>query len=159
MTYAFRFGDWTSLAHHLRIWRLMPRVGLGDGWTNPFFQKSSSKWVNIFPEFWAEDVKKHLWKHHTVQWKIALFITLFVKETAVYTHRTHVWYIYLLRPSKFKGVKFQPPGLFLVIKGLKFQTLGGFRYTFTIKINLSCGYKIYKMYKYKIVPWIRHGIS
>ena len=32
------------------------------------------------------------------------------------------------RPSK--GVKFQPPGLFMVlkvIKGLKFQTIGGFR--------------------------------
>ena len=30
------------------------------------------------------------------------------------------------RPSE--DVKFQAPGLFLVVKGLKFQTLGGFRY-------------------------------
>ena len=29
------------------------------------------------------------------------------------------------RPSK--GIKFQPPGLFLVVKGHKFHTLGGFR--------------------------------
>ena len=29
------------------------------------------------------------------------------------------------RPSK----NFQPPGLLLVVKGPKFQTLGGFRYT------------------------------
>ena len=34
-------------------------------------------------------------------------------------------YIYDI-PSK--GVKFQPPGLILVVKGPKFQTLGGFRY-------------------------------
>ncbi len=34
--------------------------------------------------------------------------------------------IYIPRPSK--GVKFQPPGLFLVVKGPKYQTLGGFRY-------------------------------
>ena len=37
-------------------------------------------------------------------------------------------YIYIPRPSK--GVKFQPLGLFLVFKGLKFHTLGGFRYKF-----------------------------
>ena len=33
---------------------------------------------------------------------------------------------YIPRPSN--GVKFEPPGLFLVVKGLKFQTLGGFWY-------------------------------
>ena len=32
---------------------------------------------------------------------------------------------YTPRPSK--GIKFQPPGLFLVIKGYKFHTVGGFR--------------------------------
>ena len=30
-------------------------------------------------------------------------------------------------PGPSKGVKFQPPGLFLAVKGLKFQTLGRFR--------------------------------
>ena len=30
-------------------------------------------------------------------------------------------------PIPSKGVKFQPLGLFLVLKGLQFQTLGGFR--------------------------------
>ena len=35
-----------------------------------------------------------------------------------------LWHI----PISSKGVKFHPPGLFLVLKGLKFQTLGGFRY-------------------------------
>ena len=33
-------------------------------------------------------------------------------------------------PESSKGVKFQPPGLFLVVKGLKFQTIGGFRHIF-----------------------------
>ena len=36
--------------------------------------------------------------------------------------------LYMYRPSK--GIKFQPPGLFLVVKGHKFHTLGGFRYMF-----------------------------
>ena len=31
-------------------------------------------------------------------------------------------------PRPFKGVKFQPPGLFLVVQGPRFQTLGGFRH-------------------------------
>ena len=31
-------------------------------------------------------------------------------------------------PKPSKGVKFQPPGLFLVVKGLKFHTLEGFRF-------------------------------
>ena len=43
-----------------------------------------------------------------------------------YEFKRHHLEIPLPRPSK--GVKFQPPGLFLVVKGLKFQTLGGFRY-------------------------------
>ena len=33
-------------------------------------------------------------------------------------------------PGPSKGVKFQPPGLFLTVKGLKFQTLGRFRYLY-----------------------------
>ena len=37
------------------------------------------------------------------------------------------------RPSK--DVKFQFPGLFLVVEGLKFQSLGGFRYT-------CCGFMV-----------------
>ena len=48
------------------------------------------------------------------------------------------------RPSK--DVKFQPPGLFLVVKGLKFQTLGGFRYTFLIRsgiYSITCVYHWY----------------
>ncbi len=43
-------------------------------------------------------------------------------------------YIYLPGPSK--GVKFQPPGLCLVVKGPKFQTLGGFRYIDIDHINI-----------------------
>jgi len=38
----------------------------------------------------------------------------------------YIYTIHIPRPSN--GVKFQPPGLFLVVKGLKFQTLGGFWY-------------------------------
>ena len=37
---------------------------------------------------------------------------------------------YIPRPSK--GVNFQPLGLFLVVKGLNFHTLGGFRYIISI---------------------------
>ena len=33
-----------------------------------------------------------------------------------------------------KGVKCQSPGLFLVVKGLKYQTPGGFRYMYHISI-------------------------
>ena len=40
---------------------------------------------------------------------------------------------YLPRPSK--GIKFHPPGLFLVVKGHKFHTLGGFRYTYIYPIT------------------------
>ena len=36
--------------------------------------------------------------------------------------------MYIPRPSK--GIKFQPPGLFLVVKKHKFHTLGGFRFMF-----------------------------
>ena len=45
--------------------------------------------------------------------------------------------IYNCIPRPSKGVKFQPPGVFLVVKGLKFQTLGGFRY---ILLGCSQGY-------------------
>ena len=43
-------------------------------------------------------------------------------------HQVDKIYIYIPRPSK--GIKFQPPGLFLVVKGHKFHTLGGFRYIY-----------------------------
>ena len=43
----------------------------------------------------------------------------------IYIHIFICVYIYL-NPSE--GVKFQPLGLFLVVNGLKFHTLGGFRY-------------------------------
>ena len=43
--------------------------------------------------------------------------------------------IYIPRPPK--GFKFQPRGLFLVVKGLKFQTLGGFRY-----VHVSSPYQL-----------------
>ena len=39
-------------------------------------------------------------------------------------------------PESSKGVKFQPLGLFLVVKGLKFHTFGGFRYLFFIQCCL-----------------------
>jgi len=41
------------------------------------------------------------------------------REGQIYMHA------YTRTPSK--GVKFQPPGLLLVVKGFKNQTLGGFR--------------------------------
>ena len=43
-------------------------------------------------------------------------------------------FIYIPRPPK--GFKFQPRGLFLVVKGLKFQTLGGFRYIRNIHVAI-----------------------
>ena len=39
---------------------------------------------------------------------------------------TYIAIYYIPRPSN--GVKFEPPGLFLVVKGLEFRTLGGFWY-------------------------------
>ena len=42
----------------------------------------------------------------------------------------------ILRPSK--GIKLQPPGLFLVVKGHKFHTLGGFRYLHLAEIYGKC---------------------
>ena len=36
--------------------------------------------------------------------------------------------IYIYMPGPAKGVKFQPPRLFLVLKGIKFQTLAGSMY-------------------------------
>ena len=48
----------------------------------------------------------------------------------VYIYIIYILYIYMYIPGPSKGVKFQPPGPFLAVKGLKFQTLGGFRYVY-----------------------------
>ena len=49
---------------------------------------------------------------------------------------------YIPRPSK--GVKFQPLGLFLVVKGLKFQTLGGFWHKFYSDLHCIPSFSIGK---------------
>ena len=70
-----------------------------------------------------------LLKTNMSSWTITIFTEI----------RLHSWLFFQLVIGSFsgvniyiprlsKGVKFQVPGRFLVVKGLKFQTLGGFRY-------------------------------
>ena len=47
-----------------------------------------------------------------------------LKEKSLWVLKIYIIYI----PGPAKGVKFQPPRLFLVLKGLKFQTLAGSMY-------------------------------
>ena len=77
--------------------------------------------------FWKQGFQKHaqvvVWDFWTINSTLQVLIFLictYMYRPLIHTH-THTQ-----RPSK--GVKFQPPGLFLVVKGLKFQTLGGFKY-------------------------------
>ena len=68
----------------------------------------SFSWISGGGLFWVVLARNE--KH----WQLEMPIYLFQSVTYV-------------TPRPSKGVKIQPPGLFLMVKGLEFQTLGGFR--------------------------------